>query len=124
MNKNALTSERHWRIAIGSLVLLLVLGSSVWSVVSANNLVACHRQSIHTLYERDKYTDELRSLTDRDGNNLDELIAAITADDATRESVETAFDKYNQQAQEIDEQRKNIRQSQDDFTYPKIESCE
>lgn len=124
MKPSALITEGRWRLLVGLICLLGLLAVCTWQVIAANNLLSCHRQAIDTLYARDQYTSQLRDLADRDSNNLQSLIAAITTPGAPREGVQAAFANYQQTADDIAKERKKVRESQDDFTYPRIETCE
>jgi len=121
---SALITEGRWRLIVGLACLLGLLAVCTWQVVTANNLISCHRQAIDTLYARDQYTSQLRDLADEDSDNLQNLIAAITTPGATQESAQAAFANYQQTADDIAKEREEVRESQNDFTYPKIETCE
>lgn len=113
-------------LRIGAAVILLVtLISTLIGIVQYQRLASCGARTIEVAERRNSYTAELRSLTDRDQENLRTLIEKITSPQGQNpQSVAQALQDYKDEADQIKAQRIDIRTQQDQYEFPSLEDCD
>lgn len=112
-----------WLRIGASLILLITLVATIIAILQYERLASCGARSIEVSEKRNSYTADLRELTDRDQENLRQLVEEITQAQSS-ESVSQSLQRYTTEADAIKKERDEIRHQQDQYQYPSLEDCD